>query len=137
LGKIARFEDIAKRYASISEVRTETATIDRELVRTAPPTKPEPKVTLDGTVDPSRYDGVGRLAQIVTRAGGAAAFALTDEGGEVTAYVTPAPGVNLRQYAGLDVGVNGIRGFVTEERMPQITAKRIDILSSRDVSSRR
>ncbi len=137
LGKIARFEDIAKRYGSIAEVRTQTATIDREIAKTAPPPKPVPKVTLDGTVDPSRYDGIGRLSQIVPRSGGAAKFALTDERGEVTAYVTPAPGVNLRQYAGLDVGVNGIRGFVSEERMPQITAKRIDILSSRDMSARR
>jgi hypothetical protein len=137
LGKLARFEDIAKRYASIAEVRTQTTAIDRELVQTAPPPKPEVRVTLDGTVDPSRYDGVGRLSQIVLRDGGAAAYALTNERGEVTAYVAAAPGVNLRQYAGLDVGVNGIRGFVTEQRLPQITAKRIDVLTSRDVNARR
>lgn len=131
LGKLARLADIQRRYVAVAELRSQTAAVDRELATTAPPA--EPKTALDGSTDPSRYDGVGRLAQIVLRDDGATNFALTDERGEITAYLAAAPGVNLRQYAGLEVGVNGIRGFVTEQRLPQITVKRIDVLSSRAV----
>jgi hypothetical protein len=70
------------------------------------------------------------VTQIVLRDDGATNFALTDERGEIVAYLAAAPGANLRQYAGLDVGVNGIRGFVTEQRLPQITVKRVDVRSS-------
>jgi len=131
LGKLARFADIQRRYASVADLRSQTAAVDQALATSAPPA--EPKAALDGSIDASRYDGVGRLTQIVLRDDGATNYALTDERGEITAYLAAAPGVNLRQYAGLDVGVNGIRGFVTEQRLPQITVKRIDVRSNRTV----
>jgi hypothetical protein len=133
LGKLARFRDIQRRYGAIAETRTQTAEIDRELVQAAP--LPQTKAALDGTVDTTRYDGVGRLTQIVLRDVGGASYALTDDRGELRSYVVAAPGVNLRQYVGLDVGINGIKGFTGDQRLPQITAKRIDVLSSRTTSA--
>jgi SH3-like domain-containing protein len=131
LGKLARFADIQRRYAGVAELRTQTAAVDHALATSAPAA--EPKTALDGSTDTSRYDGVGRLTQIVLRDDGATNYALSDARGEIIAYLSSAPGVNLRQYAGLEVGVNGIRGFVTEQRLPQITVKRVDVLSSRAV----
>lgn len=137
LSKLSRFEDIAKRFAAMAELRTQTTAIDQAIVTTtAPAVRVEPVAALDGSTDTSRYDGVGRLTQIVKTADGGSAYALTDERGETTAYVLAAPGVNLRQYVGLNVGVNGIRGYKSDERMPQLTAKRVDILSNRAVASR-
>jgi hypothetical protein len=137
-GKLARFEDIRRRYAQFAETRTQTAVIDREITaqveKVAPTAKDEPLreiVNRTGPTDISRYDGVGRLTQIVGSGTGGSSFALSDENGEVVALVVPAPGVNLRQYAGLEVGINGIKGFLPEKRLAQLTAKRIDVLSSR------
>lgn len=134
LGKLARFSDIQKRYAAVAHIRSNTTEVDRQLDQSAPAVaaKPsEPKTSLDGIRDISRYDGVGRMTQIVLRDQSGAAYALTDDVGKIMAYVMPAPGVNLRQFVGLDVGVNGIRGFAATEGMPQITAKRIDVLDAR------
>lgn len=139
LGKVARFADIQKRYAAVAHIRSNTADVDRQLNESAPAVatksselKPsEPKTALDGTRDTSRYDGVGRLSQIVLRDQASAAYALTDDAGKITSYILPAPGVNLRQFVGLDVGINGIRGFAAAEGVPQITAKRIDVLDAR------
>jgi hypothetical protein len=135
IGKLARFEDIAKRYAAVAELRTQTNAIDQAITTTAPP-EPVERAALDGTTDTSRYDGIGRLTQIVKTADGGSTYALTNDQGETAAYVLAAPGVNLRQYVGLNVGINGIRGYKSDERMPQITAKRIDILSERVVAGR-
>lgn len=134
LGKLARFADIQKRYSAVAQIRGTTTEIDRRLDESAPTftvKASEPKRALDGTRDTSRYDGVGRMTQIVMRDQSGASYALTDETGRITAYVMPAPGVNLRQFVGLEVGVNGIRGFAATAGMPQITAKRIDVLDAR------
>jgi hypothetical protein len=134
LGKLARFADIQKRYSAVAQIRGTTTEIDRRLDESAPAftvKASEPKRALDGTRDTSRYDGVGRMTQIVMRDQSGASYALTDETGRITAYVMPAPGVNLRQFVGLEVGVNGIRGFAATAGMPQITAKRIDVLDAR------
>lgn len=136
LGKLARFEDIRRRYAQIAEARTQTAAVDQQLAgneknESAVKSPATEIVSRIGSVDVSRYDGVGRMTQIVTNDSGSPTFALTDERGEVVAFVTAAPGVNLRQYAGLEVGINGIKGFITDKRMAQLTAKRVDVLSTR------
>lgn len=159
LGKLERFEDIRQRYGRFAETRTQTDVVDDQLRRTsgeAPMTTPTvaaarrpesatPAQTGPATAaftastpartappaDVSRYDGVGRLTQLVLSADGKPTYALSDDRGELVAYVTAAPGVNLRQYVGLDVGINGIKGFLTDERIAQLTAKRIDVLTAR------
>ncbi|MCE9606529.1 MAG: SH3 domain-containing protein [Planctomycetia bacterium] len=152
LGKLARFEDIRKRYSSIVQLREQTATVDRELTKpqpaavaasTATPTvattpimpEPEAPAVVRAGVDVSRYDGVGRLMQVVNAKAGSPNYALANASGQIAAYVVAAPGMNLRQYLGLDVGVSGIRGFVTDQRIEQITAKHIDVLGNRSAEA--
>jgi hypothetical protein len=137
-GKMARFDDIRRRYAQFAETRTQTAVVDRQIVeqveRIAPTVKDEPLrevVNRAGPADIARYDGVGRLTPVANADSKGTGFALADENGEIVAVVVPAPGVNLRQYAGLEVGINGIKGYLPEKRMAQLTAKRIDVLSTR------
>lgn len=149
--KLARLEDIQKRYASIAQLREQTATVDRELAQRDPAVAPasaqsdatpseaapvtEMQPVLKTGVDTSRYDGVGRLMIVVDGKPGTPGYALANRRGELAAYVVAAPGMNLRQYVGLDVGVNGIRGFASDQRIEQITAKRIDVLGSRQADS--
>jgi len=137
-GKLARFEDIRRRYSQFAETRTQTAVIDRQIVEqveeAAPTVKDEPLreiVNRAGPADIARYDGVGRLTPVVNQGTAGTGYALADENGAVVALVVPAPGVNLRQYAGLEVGINGIKGYLPEKRLAQLTAKRIDVLSTR------
>jgi uncharacterized protein YraI len=154
LAKIARFEDIQKRYSQIAQVREQTSTVDRALVRT------EATTTLaggeqaggeraDATTlrqvaaeaaaraetrqrrDVSRFDGVGRLMIVANAKPGRPGYALADETGEIAAFVVAAPGMNLQQYVGLDVGVTGNRGFVSSQRIEEIAAKRIEVIGSR------
>lgn len=158
LGKLARFQDIQSRYAAIAHLRSETAEIDRQLANDSPSLeviaasanmpaepnlhtaattsiavkpqekRPAPLVEQAG-LDTSRYDGTGRLTQLPPGpAGTMSGYALTNERGEIQAYVTAAPGMNLRPFVGLDVGINGIRGFLPDKQVVQLTAKRVDVL---------
>ncbi|HUY34713.1 MAG TPA: SH3 domain-containing protein [Pirellulales bacterium] len=73
----------------------------------------------------SRFDGVGRLTQVVPRDALSPRYALLDERGQVTCYVTPTPGVNLRRYLNQEVGVNGTLGFIPEQGAAHVTARRV------------
>ncbi len=94
----------------------------------SPEKRPVPLVEQAG-LDTSRYDGTGRLTQLPAGPAGAmTGYALTNDRGEIQAYVTAAPGMNLRPFVGLDVGINGIRGFLPDKQVVQLTAKRVDVL---------
>jgi hypothetical protein len=73
----------------------------------------------------TRYDGVGRLREVVSRSVTAAPFALVDDAERVRAYVSPAPGVNLRPHIGQRVGIYGIQGIVAKRGQRHLTAQRI------------
>jgi hypothetical protein len=81
------------------------------------------------TDEESRYDGVGRLREIVSRNVAAAPFALVDDDERVQTYVSPAPGVNLRAHVGQRVGIYGIGGVVADRGQRHLTAQRIMPLS--------
>lgn len=76
----------------------------------------------------ARFDGVGRLTTVLTRQVGGPQFALVDNTGQVRCYVTPAPGVNLRQYLNQDVGVNGTLGYLPDLRTQHVTASHVSAL---------
>ncbi|NLE38107.1 MAG: hypothetical protein GX621_08800, partial [Pirellulaceae bacterium] len=57
--------------------------------------------------------------------------ALVDESGNVTCYVTPSPGMNLRHYEQRTVGITGTRGYIPEQRAPHVMARHIDVLEGR------
>ncbi len=52
-------------------------------------------------------------------------FALLDDDGRVAAYVTPAPGLNLRRYVKQRVAIVGDQRYATELRAAHITAERV------------
>ena len=73
----------------------------------------------------SRFDGVGRLTQVLSRNPGDPQFALLNPQGQVVYYVSPSPGVNLRRFLNQDVGINGALGYLPEQRARHVTAQRV------------
>ncbi|MGD0655706.1 MAG: hypothetical protein ABSA16_15310 [Thermoguttaceae bacterium] len=127
LNKIARFDDIKQRYDSVTAMREQNATSNRFLTGL--------KSTMEkaaAMADPDgQFDGVGQLQQVFSPKLGAPRFALVDEAGNVRYYVTPAPGVNLQNYVGRQVGITGTRGYMPEQRAQHITARHISSLETR------
>jgi uncharacterized protein YraI len=119
LTKIDRFDDIRQRYVAVMDTRYQTDRRNRELAANAPAATRRPYT------DEPRYDGVGKLAQIVSSKVGSPRYALLDETGEVKYYITPAPGVSLRNYVGREIGVNGTLGFLPEQQRQHVTARQI------------
>jgi hypothetical protein len=116
LRKIDNFSDNQQRYLAVMDSpggsrSTSLAAADR--------TRPA------GGLSPLRYDGVGRLTQLATIDPRVPQFALIDASGKLAAYVSPAPGVNLRQYLNQEVGINGTLGYLPERQAQHLTAKRI------------
>ncbi len=78
----------------------------------------------------SQFDGEGRLVPVYSKRIGAPQYALLDQENRVRAYVTSAPGVNLRAYEGRNVGIIGSRGYSNELKAPHVVAQRVEVLSS-------
>ncbi len=124
--KIARFDDIKQRQDAVLAMRDNVDRRTQTLARLRPGESDEnAKYEID-----DRFDGVGRLTQVVSPKAGAPRYALADKDGSVRCYVTPAPGVNLHYFVGRDVGVNGTRGFMPEQRTSHIMARHVTPLES-------
>ncbi len=119
LAKIQRFEDIRSRWVAVVEVTSETDRRNQQLAARMRTVMPH------AAGSEPRYDGSGKLAQVVAGRDGAPQFALLDSNGAVRYYVSPSPGVNLRNYVGMEVGVNGTLGYLPSEHAQHVTAKRI------------
>ena len=121
LTKIERFEDIKRRHAAL---RSGAATADRLAVERSPAVSGyDPRGT-----DTARFDGVGRLAPVISEKSGGPQFALVDNANAVISFITPAPGVNLRLYVDHYVGVNGQRGYMTDLQKQHINVQRVTVL---------
>jgi uncharacterized protein YgiM (DUF1202 family) len=126
LNKIARFEDIKQRYDSVSALRNQNAASNRFIAGL--------KSTMEkaaASADPDgRFDGVGQLQPVVSDKAGAPRYALVDASGNVRCYVTPAPGVNLQNYIGRQVGLTGTRGYIPDQHAQHLTARQVTPLDS-------
>ena len=60
---------------------------------------------------------------------------LMNEDGKPACYVTPAPGVNLRNYIGREIGITGNVGFLAGQQSPHVTARRVELLDKSAVYS--
>ncbi len=120
--KIARFDDIKRRQEAVLAMRDRTDRNGRLWagLRARDDRPTAAKVRVD-----DRFDGVGRLTQVVSPKPGAPRYALMDESGDVRCYVTPAPGVNLHGLMGQEVGVIGTRGYMPEQHAGHIMARRV------------
>lgn len=70
-------------------------------------------------------DASGWLSPVHTSRPGQPEYALTDADGKVLAYVTAAPGLNLRRYTKQAVAIYGTKGYLPELAAKQILAERI------------
>ena len=120
VGKIARFAEVKHRLDKVAALRKETERSNRQLADLSPR---GPRAEAD-----DRFDGVGKLTRVVSSKLGAPRYALIDELGQVRSYVSPAPGVRLRNYLGRRVGVNGTRGYMPQQRAHHIMAKHINLV---------
>jgi hypothetical protein len=121
LRKIEKFAEIQDRYLSVMDLRSGTDRLNRGLEAADRPRS----ATRLTAAQPLRYDGVGRLTQLSSIDPRLPQFALMDSAGKVAAYVSPAPGVNLRRYLNQEVGINGTLGYLPERQAQHLTAKRI------------
>jgi hypothetical protein len=130
--QIARFDDIRRRQAAVLAMREQSVRNGPALARLVPrdtgSEKARPQFETDG-----RFDGVGRLAEMPSTKPGAPHFALTNEAGEVLCYITAAPGLNLRNYLGREVGVVGSRGYMLQQHAAHIVARHIAPLDGQNL----
>ena len=127
LHKIDNFADLQRRYESVMNVRTQT---DRNHGKLA---NVERSAAHFGVAHAgqSRFDGVGRLTQVLARGPGNPQFALLDSEGQVAYYVSPSPGINLRRFLNQEVGINGTLGYLPDQRARHVTAQRVISVDSR------
>jgi len=135
LNRLATFEDIRERYAYVADVMAQTDRRNAALgspggtrlpigSRTNKPAVP----TAARLASTASFDGKGILKPVISKRTDAPRFALVDDLGDVTSFVTPAPGVNLQPYVGRHVGLVGTRGYMPDLRKPHVMAKRVTVL---------
>ena len=114
LNQIARFDEIKTRHDAIRRVQAEA--IPAGASRSA------------GRRNDPRFDGVGRLAPVISAKAGGPQYALVDAQNAVVSFVTPAPGVNLKPYVDKYIGVNGQCGYLTDLQRQHINVQRVSEL---------
>jgi len=117
VSKIARFEDIRRRKQALAASRPELARPDPPAISPLPPADPD-----------GRFDAKGQLIRVPDPKPGGPQYAILDASGNIRCYVSPAPGVNLRSYVGQQVGINGIRGFMPEQRASHVMARHVSVV---------
>lgn len=141
LEKIDQFNDLYERKLAAKEAMTNASiplktplASDEELGEVEPSNDPAASFKKDG-FDP-RYDGKGWLMPVITRASSTRnpnqytpPFALTDSQGNVLQFVSPSPGLNLRRYARMQVGIYGQISPLDQYTKQHLTAHRIVVLS--------
>ena len=111
-----RFEDVKRRMNQFDAAVSQTERLNMMASSRARRNSTDP-----------RFDGVGRLARVVSRRPGVSvpSYALTDPSGAIRYYITPAPGVNLQRYVGREIGVSGSTGYLPELKGRTVTAQRV------------
>jgi SH3-like domain-containing protein len=122
LDRIAKFEDIKRRLDTVQQVQGATDRKNSQLVNVADARPPSGLAEVEGA---DRFDASGRLINVVSQRPNAPPYAVVNADRVVVAFVTPAPGVNLRPFMGRQVGVSGQRGYIPELNKPHITASRV------------
>jgi hypothetical protein len=119
LHRVARLEDIKIRYDRIVGLQAETDLQNRTLSAVIANSSSR------GQVDPSQFDASGVLKPVVSRRADAPNYAVVDDKGDVLAFISPAPDVNLQPYLGARIGVSGSRGFIPQYNRPHVMAQRV------------
>ncbi len=132
LKKIAQSNDVKQRYAKFvdSEVQLDRREQRLESLRAEPGSSDSQDSGLAPSQAAPRYDGYGRLGRVVTSDTDAPRYALVDASGKVTCFVTPAPGLNLDNYVGDQIGVVGTSGYIPKRQARHVTAKHVTPLDT-------
>jgi len=123
INRINRFADIKQQYDCLAAQRYSPPAAEQMTASRAVAADSPGQLRAAG-----RFDAMGRLAEVTARKPGAPRYALLDDQGRVRCYVTPAPGVSLRNYVGKYVGINGTRGYVPEQRAAHLMARRVRVV---------
>lgn len=121
VNKVARFEEIKRRSDAVNQIWQDTERRNQQL---ADLNRHHEEVVHVRTLT-ERFDGVGRLSRLPATSAGTPRYALMEPNGQVRCYVTPAPGVDLQNYVGREVGIYGVRGYMPEKQAPHLVAKHI------------
>jgi hypothetical protein len=121
VNKVARFEEIKRRSDSVNQIWHDTERRNQQL---ADLSRHRGETVRVQPLD-DRFDGVGRLTRLPPTSAGTPRYALMEPNGQVRCYVTPAPGVDLQNYVGREVGIYGVRGYMPEKQAPHLVAKHI------------
>ncbi len=74
----------------------------------------------------SRFDANGLVSSLsILRHKINHTHALTNDRGDIVAYVSPAPGLNLDRYRNQAVGIPGLRGYLPQLQAAHIEAQRV------------
>jgi hypothetical protein len=136
--RIAEFQTLQQRHQKSLEP---TADEDREVgkhgITVAPQLLPAASASGRASEDPldvapasgetqdSPFAAEGWLMPVHSTKRVAPPFALLDDDGRVQAYVTPAPGLNLRRYTKKYVGIVGEKAYVASLRATHVSAQRV------------
>lgn len=71
------------------------------------------------------FDATGWLVQVIAAQPGQPTHAISDQAGNVFAYVTPVPGLNLDRYINQPVGITGLRGYLPQLQAAHIQAQNV------------
>lgn len=129
--RLEHFSDIAHRYR---DNRTVLSKVDQpRTIEKSRPLSPSAQATSQSTVassevTPSQYDATGVLRPVVSKRPNAPKYALVDDRGRLTTFVTPTTGVDLEPLVGKRLGVRGNRGFIPEYQREHVTAERVATL---------
>jgi hypothetical protein len=73
----------------------------------------------------TKYDATGWLVPVHAAVAGQPTHAITDDSGQIVAYVTALPGLNLDRYVNQAIGIQGLRGFLPQFQAAHIEAQNI------------
>lgn len=71
------------------------------------------------------FDASGWLVPVHASTSGQPTHAITDDSGQIVAYVTGLPGMNLDRYINQAVGIHGLRGFLPQFQAAHIEAQNV------------
>jgi hypothetical protein len=127
LGKIAWFEEIQERAKRIAAGPAGGGT-DQAAAALSPNGAPQggqlSATGLDRGFD-ARFDARGQLVRVRATTAGGPQYAILDAEGKILCYVSPAPGVNLQSFVGRVVGINGIVGYMPQQRASHVVARHV------------
>ena len=81
--------------------------------------------TTNGQYDASLYDATGWLVPVYAAGKDQPTHALTNKSGQIIAYVSGLPGMNLELYVNQSVGIQGLRGYLPQLKANHIQAQRV------------